>query len=149
MSTSDRTPRAESPSSGPLGAGPEQESTGELVSRVTREISDLVRSEMRLAQLEMSQKAKNVGFGAGLFGAAGLVALYGVGALVATAILALALVLSAWLAALVVGVALLIVAGILGPVGKKRVSTATPVVPERTVDNLKRDVEAVRPTKSE
>jgi hypothetical protein len=62
------------------------ESTGELVSRFSRDISTLVRNELQLAQLELSQKAKKAGLGAGLFGAAGLLALYGVGVLIATAI---------------------------------------------------------------
>jgi hypothetical protein len=51
---------------------------------------------------------------------------------------------AAWLAALIVGVVLLIVAGIAALLGKKRVAQAMPAIPERTVDNPKRDVEAVR-----
>jgi uncharacterized membrane protein YqjE len=120
------------------------ESTGELVSRFSRDISTLVRNELQLAQLELSQKAKKAGLGVGMFGAAGLLAVYGLGALIATGILALALVVSAWLAALIVGVVLLIVAGLAALLGKKRVAQATPAIPEQTVDNLKRDVDAIR-----
>jgi uncharacterized membrane protein YqjE len=120
------------------------ESTGELVSRFSRDISTLVRDELRLAQFELSQKAKKAGLGAGLFGAAGLLAMYGLGVLIAAAILALSLVVSAWLAALFVGVVLLIVAGVAALLGKKRVTQATPAIPEQTVENLKRDVDAVR-----
>ncbi|MEI7056646.1 phage holin family protein [Nocardioides sp. CCNWLW239] len=119
-------------------------SMGELVSRLSEEMSHLVRGEVELARLELTEKAKHTGKGAGAFGAAGLVALYGLGVLIATAILALALVMDAWLAALLVGVVLLAVAGIIALVGKKQVSEGTPMKPERATENLKRDLEAVK-----
>ena len=125
------------------GAGAEP-TTGELVSRLTQQTTELVRSELALAKTEMAAKAKHAGVGAGLFGGAGIIALYGVGTLVATAILALALVMDAWLAALIVTVVLFVVAGVVALVGKKQVSQATPAAPERTIDNVKRDVEAVK-----
>jgi hypothetical protein len=103
-----------------------------------------VRDELRLAQLEVSEKAKKAGVGAGILGTAGILALYGVGVLIATAILALALVMDAWLAALIVGVVLLLAAGIAALVGKKRVTEAGPPLPERAVENVKRDVDAVK-----
>ncbi|GAA4718022.1 phage holin family protein [Nocardioides conyzicola] len=120
------------------------DSTGELVSRLSQDVSRLVRDELRLAQVEVSGKAKKAGIGAGLLGAAGAIALYGLGVLIATAILALALVVDAWLAALIVGVVLLAVAGIAALIGKKRVAEAAPPVPERAVENVKRDVDAVK-----
>jgi uncharacterized protein YneF (UPF0154 family) len=82
--------------------------------------------------------------GAGLFGGAGVIALFGVGALVACAILALDLVLSVWLAALIVGVALLVDAGIAALLGKKQVSKALPAKPAETIDNVKADLAAVK-----
>lgn len=122
----------------------EDASSAQLVSRLTQQSTELIRSELRLAQAEMTEKAKHAGIGAGLFGGAGLVALYGVGALVATVILALALVLPAWLAALIVTVVLFAVAGIVALVGKKQVSQATPAAPERAIDGVKRDIETVK-----
>ena len=119
-------------------------STGELIGRLTQQTSDLVHSELQLAKAEMTAKAKHAGVGAGLFGTAGVVALYGVGALIAAAILALALLLAPWLAALLIGVALLLIAGIIALVGKKQVRQATPAAPEQTIDNVKRDVKAVK-----
>ena len=127
----------------PSSAGDEP-STGELVSRLSTEVSQLVRDEFRLAQLEMSGKAKRAGLGVGMFGAAGLLALYGVGALVGTAILALALAMDAWLAALIVAVVLFAGAGVAALLGKRRVEEAAPPVPTKAVENLKRDVDAVR-----
>ena len=117
---------------------------GELVSRLSTEMSSLVRGELELARLELTEKAKHTGKGAGAFGAAGLVALYGLGVLIATAILALALVMDAWLAALLVGVVLLAIAGGIALFGKKQVSEGTPMKPERATENLRRDVDAVK-----
>jgi len=121
-----------------------QDSTGELMSRLSQDVSRLVRDELKLARVEVSGKAKKAGIGAGLLGGAGLLALYGLGVLIATAILALALAVDAWLAALIVGIVLLAAAGIAALVGKKRVTDAAPPVPERAVENVKRDVEAVK-----
>ena len=128
----------------PGGAAPADSSTGELVSRLSQEVSELVRNELKLAQVEVSGKAKKAGVGVGLFGAAGIVALYAVGVFIATAILALALVMDAWLAALIVGLVLAVGAGIAALMGKKQVAQAGPPVPTETIDSVKRDVQAVK-----
>ncbi len=119
-------------------------STSELVTRLTQQSTELIRSELRLAQAEMTEKAKHAGVGAGLFGGAGLVALYGAGALVATAILALALVVPAWLSALIVAVVLFAIAGVVALVGKKQVSQATPAAPRHTIESVKQDVDTIK-----
>jgi hypothetical protein len=121
-----------------------QTSTGELVSALSQQTAQLVRSELALAKAEMSVKAKKAGLGAGMFGGAGLVALYGVGALVATIILALALVLPPWLAALIVTVVLFAVAGVMALLGKKQVTQATPLKPEQATESVKQDVATVK-----
>lgn len=119
-------------------------STGELVTKLSELSAQLVRSELQLAQTEMQQKAKRAGVGAGLLGTSGVVALFGFGALVTTAILALDLALPAWLAALIVAVLLFAVAGVAALVGKKQVSEATPLKPEQAIDGVKQDVETVK-----
>src|SRR6185312_12292263 len=88
----------------PAGQEP---STGELVKQMSEQVSVLVRDELKLAQLEMTRKGKQAGIGAGLLGGSGLIALYGIGCLLACAIIALSAVVAAWLAALIVGAALL------------------------------------------
>ena len=135
---------AEPPSGRDTSSAGGDPSTGELVSRLSNEVSQLVRDELRLAQAEMRGKAKKAGIGAGMFGAAGLLALYGGGVLITTAILALALAVDAWLAALIVGVVLLAAAGVAALLGKQRVHEAAPPVPSRAVDSVKRDIETVR-----
>jgi hypothetical protein len=116
------------------------ESVGVLVSRATQQLSDLVRAEMRLAVTEIKDKGKHAGLGAGLFGGAGLVALYGVGALLAAAIAALALALPVWLSALTIGAALLLVAGVMALMGRAQTKRAVPPKPERAMDSTRRDV---------
>src|SRR5436190_8880168 len=118
----------------------EDASTAELGRLATEQGSRLVRDELQLARLEMSAKAKRFGTGAGLFGGAGFVALYGLGVLVATLILLLALVLPAWLAALIVAVVLFAVAGVMALLGRGQFRRVTPATPEQTLDNLKADV---------
>jgi uncharacterized membrane protein YqjE len=114
--------------------------TGELVKDLSTQVSTLVRQELELAKVELTAKGKQAGIGAGMFGGAGLFALYGVGALVATAILALATAVAAWLAALIVAVVLLAVADVLALMGKSRAQRAAPAVPEQTVATIKEDV---------
>ena len=64
--------------------------------------------------------------------------------LIAAAVLGLATVLPAWLAALIVGVVILVVAGVAALIGKKKVSEAGPAVPERTVASVKEDVAEIK-----
>jgi hypothetical protein len=117
---------------------------GELVQDLSRQTSTLIRQEMRLAQAELAEKGKHAGKGAGMFGGAGLVALYGVGALIAAAILGLATVIEPWIAAAAIGVGLLVVAGILALTGKKELDEATPPKPEQALESVHEDVETVK-----
>jgi hypothetical protein len=121
-----------------------ERSAGELVKQLSEQVSVLVRDELRLAQLEMTRKAKQGGAGIGMLGGGGLVALYGVGCLIACAIIAIAGVVAAWAAALIVGAALLAVAAAAALLGKGRLQEATPPVPEEAVGSIKTDVEEIR-----
>jgi hypothetical protein len=124
--------------------GGREHSTGELVKMVTEQVSVLIRDELKLAQLEMTSKGKQAALGAGMFGAGGMVAVYGVGCLVACAIIAISGVVTAWLAALIVGVALLAAAAGLALMGKGRLRKATPPVPAQAIADVKADVEEVK-----
>ncbi len=123
---------------------PADVSTGQLVTQLTEQISHLVRDEARLAQAEVTQKAKRLGIGAGLFGGAGLFAFLGLCVLVATGVLALDLVLAAWLAALIVAVVLFVLAGVLALIGKKDVEKASPPVPTQAIAGVQADIAAVK-----
>ncbi len=131
---------------------PEQPGTeptlGALVHQLSEQVPELIRSELRLAQAEMAEKGKRAGLGIGMFSAAGLLAFFGLATLITTAILALALVLPAWLAALVVALLLLAGAGGMAMVGKKKVEEAVPPVPERAVEGVKEDIATVKGARS-
>jgi tetrahydromethanopterin S-methyltransferase subunit C len=118
-------------------------STADLVKLAAEQISTLVRDELRLAQAELAEKGRHAGLGAGLFGGGGLVAAYGVGALVATLVLALSLVMPAWLATLIAAVLLFAVAAVLALIGRSQVKQAVPPVPQDTVRSVKADIETV------
>jgi uncharacterized membrane protein YqjE len=121
-----------------------ERSAGDLVQRLSEQTATLVRQEMRLAQVELQEKGKRAGIGAGMFGGAGLVALYGVGALVAAAVVAIGTAVEPWLAAVIVGVVLLAAAGVLALLGRKQVEQATPPTPERAMESVQRDVNEVK-----
>lgn len=120
-----------------------EQSTAELVQRATEQVSTLIRDELALARAELTEKGKHAGIGVGLFGGGGALALYGLGALVAAVIMLLALVIPAWLAALIVAVGLFAMAGVLALVGRKQVRRAVPPVPSAAADSLRADVNAV------
>jgi len=122
----------------------EDTSIGDLVSRVSEQTSRLIRNELRLAQAEMAAKGKRAGMGAGMFGGAGLLSVFGLGCLVAAAVLALAGPVADWLAAVIVGIALLAVAGVVALIGKKNVAQAGPPVPTEAVHGMKQDVQTLK-----
>ncbi|GAA4056501.1 phage holin family protein [Actinomadura miaoliensis] len=119
-------------------------SAGELVAQAGRQIGELVRQEMELARVEMAGKARNAGKSAGLFGGAGAVAFYGGAALVGAAVAGLAVVWPVWAAALVVGVVLLALAGVLALTGRNRLDRATPPAPAAAAASVREDVHEIK-----
>jgi uncharacterized membrane protein YqjE len=117
---------------------------GALVHDLTQQVPDLIRSELRLAQAEMTEKGKRAGLGIGMFSAAGLLAFFGLCCLITTAILALAHALPDWLSALLVAVVLLAGAGVAALAGKKEVQQATPPTPEHAIEGVKEDIAVVK-----
>ena len=117
---------------------------GELVQQLSEQTAMLVRKEMRLAQVELQEKGKRAGIGAGMFGGAGLVALYGAGAVVAAVIMLVATAIEPWISAVIVGVVLLAIAGLMALLGRRQVEQATPPKPERAMKSVQDDVEHVR-----
>jgi hypothetical protein len=121
-----------------------ERSTGDLVKLMSEQVSVLVHDELKLAQREVTRKGKQAGTGAGMLGGGGLIALYGVGCLIACAIIAISGKLSAWLAALIVGAALLAIAAIAALLGKGRLQKSVPPVPGQAVASIKADVNRVK-----
>jgi uncharacterized membrane protein YqjE len=116
-------------------------SLSDLTRQLSEQTTALVRQEVELAKAELREKGKSAGLGAGMFGGAGLLGLYALGALTACLILALAIVMDAWLAALIVALGYGAIAGMLALTGKKKVEEGTPPVPEQAIDSTKEDVQ--------
>jgi hypothetical protein len=116
-------------------------SMGELLKQLSEQTTRLVHQELELAKAELTQKGKQAGAGAGLFGGAGAIGLAALGALTACFILALNAIMPAWLAALIVAVVYGAIAAFLALRGRDKVKQVTPLVPEQTVETVKEDVE--------
>ncbi len=123
---------------------PREASLGSLVSDLSAQIPELIRSEMRLAQAEVAEKGKRAGLGIGMFSVAGLLGFFGLAVLITTFVLLLDLVLPAWAAALIVTVVLFAVAGVAALVGKKKVAEVGSPAPERALSGLKHDIATVK-----
>ena len=118
----------------------EERPVAELLQELSEQTSTLVRQEMELARLELMQKGKRAGIGAGMFGGASMVGLYAIGAFTAAVILLLATAMSGWLAGLVVAAVYGLVAGGLALAGRSQVQKATPPVPQQATESVKEDV---------
>jgi len=117
------------------------ESMGQLVKDLSQDISTLVRQELQLAKVEMTQKGKQAGVGAGLLGGAGAFGLAVVGGSMATIILILDTFMPNWLAALITTLAYAAVGAILALRGRDRLKEAGSPVPERAKESVKEDIE--------
>jgi uncharacterized membrane protein len=111
----------------------QEASAAALVKQLSEQTSRLVRQEVELAKVELTEKGKRAGVGAGMFGAAGLFGLYALGALTTG--------MATWLAALIVAAVWGAIAGVMALTGKKQVKQAVPPVPEDTVESVKEDVQ--------
>lgn len=125
-------------------ASPPDRSPRELVNELPTLVTRLVRDEVKLAQAEVTRKGKQAGLGAGLLGGSGVIALYGVGCLIACAIAAISMKLHVWLAALIIGAALLVVAAAAALLGRDRLKKGTLPLPEQAISSVKADISMVK-----
>jgi uncharacterized membrane protein YqjE len=122
----------------------EQQGVGAAAKQVAEHASALARLELELAGLELKQKAGALCAGVGLGIGAAVVALYAVGFLLATAAVALAIVLDAWLALLIVTLVLFAVTAVLGLIAVRAIKRGTPPVPELAIQEAKLTSEALK-----
>ena len=127
-----------------LPAEAEERSVSELLQQLTEQTTRLAQKEIELAKAEMTVMGKRLGIGAGALSTAGLLALFALGAATAAAILGLATAMEGWLAALIVAGVYLLVAGVLGLLGRSKVQAATPPVPEQTAESVKEDLKSTK-----
>jgi len=128
----------------PIPSAEPKPGVGDAAKQVAEHASALARLELELAGLELKRKAGALGTGVGLSVGAAIFALFALGFLFATAAAALALVVDTWLALLIVSLALLVVAGILGLIGLKLVRRGTPPVPEQAIQEAKLTTQALK-----
>jgi len=127
--------------SGPPG---DEKSLGQLVSDLSEQAARLVRAEIDLAKAEVTARAQQLGLGAALVAVGALLALYLLGAGIATAIIVLDLWLDLWLAALIVCVVLLLVVVVLVLIGINRIKAGSPPTPAKAIENVQQDIAAVK-----
>jgi membrane protein len=122
----------------------EKRGVGPAVKEVAEHASALARLEMELATLELKRKVAAFGIGVGLGVAAGVFLLFALGFGLAAGAAALALVVSTWLALLIVFGGLLLFALILGVFAMRAIKAGTPPVPEQAVAEAKLTTEAIK-----
>ena len=123
---------------------PREATLGNLVSDLSTQLPELIRSEIRLAQAELAEKGKRAGIGIGMFSAAGLLAFFGLALLLTTGVLLLDLALPAWAAALIVAALVLPGAGAAALGGRKQVAEVGSPTPQRALEGVKADVATIK-----
>jgi hypothetical protein len=122
-----------------------EESIVGLVTRLTSDMTLLVRQELELLRSEMTEKieraAAQAGQGAGMLSAAAVCGFFALAALSTTVILLLAEVMPAWVAALIVTIVYGLVAAVMAIAGKRKLDDVEPPVPSETIQTVKEDVE--------
>lgn len=118
----------------------EQIGLGELLTTLSNQLNQLFRQEVQLAQAEMARKATRAGQNAALIVIGAVLANAALLAVVAAIILGLAQFMNAWLAAVLVGIVLSVIAGLLIQSGIKKLKTIDPA-PRRTIETMKENKE--------
>lgn len=116
------------------------ESLGDTITGIIEDLQNIVRGEVQLAKTEMKEEAGKLGKGARMVGAAVFLALVGFIFLMLGVTYLLNKAVEMWIAAGIVGLALLLIGGVLAMVGKNQIKDAN-MVPEKTIDSLKEDKE--------
>lgn len=119
-------------------------SVAELTKELLRDVSELVRRELDLAKAELTEKVQQLGTGIGLAAVGAVLLLVALGALTATAIIALATTLATWLAALIVTVVVAVAGAIVLRVGIRVLRRGAPPVPDQAVESVKEDIAWVK-----
>lgn len=126
------------------GAPRERRGLFALLADLPRLLRELIEAEIAQLKAEIVGKLKAAGIGVGFLVTAGAFAFFGVLVLTASGVLALALVMPPWAAALVVGVALVALAAIAAAIGVRQLRGSIPPTPAQTIESVKEDVRVVR-----
>jgi len=123
---------------------PKEKSLFKLIGDLPSLLGQLVRDEIQQIKKELIDKLKNAGIGIGLFAGAAIFAYFAFCVLLAAAVLGIATALPAWLSALIVGGALLVITIILALIGLSKVKKGVPPLPEDSIKSVKKDVKAIK-----
>jgi len=118
-------------------------SLGELLSKLTKDFSNLVSTQVDLAKLEIKEEVARAGKGAGILTGGGVAAFLAILLLSFAAAWGLAEVMPAGFAFLIVGAVWLVVAGVLFTTGRKELKAVNPV-PQQTKSELQEDISWAR-----
>ena len=127
------------PFGGPV-EDPADHSVGDLLGRVTSDLSTLMRKEVELAKVEIKEEATKAGKASGTLVGAGLVGFLVLVFLSLAVMFGLDQVMPIGWAAVITAVLLAIVAAVLFVVGRRQLRQVNPK-PEQTVETLKEDVQ--------
>jgi uncharacterized membrane protein YqjE len=120
---------------------------GELISRTTSDLSQLLRDEVELAKVEIKEEVKTAGRAGALLGAAGLLGYLALGLLCFAAAWALSEVVPEGVAFLIVAAVVGVFAGIAYLMGRKQIEAFEPV-PTQTVETIQEDVQWAKQLRS-
>ena len=118
--------------------------TSELFRRLLTDVRLIFGRQAQLAKLELEDKGSRLRTAGVEIAAAVVVAVFGVGVLIAAAVLALTIVLPAWAAALIVGAVLVAVAAVLFLMGRARLRSMGSLAPTETIEAAREDVAWIR-----
>lgn len=116
---------------------------GAVVTSAIDNTRNLVRKQVELAKIEVTEAVSVRAKGAGMMAGAAVMALYALGFVAAAGAVALALVLPAWAANLIVAAVFVAIAGMLALIGRNAIKNA-PTAPEQTQETLKEDARWAR-----
>ena len=118
----------------------EGRSVGDLLGKVTTDLSTLMRQEVELAKVEIKEEATKAGKASGMLAGAGAVGYLVLVFLALTLMFGLDAAMPIGWAALITAAVLGVVAAVLFVLGRKRLQQVNPK-PEQTVETLKEDVQ--------
>lgn len=125
----------------------EDRSLGDIVSKISGDLSRLMRQELQLAKVETTQEAKKAGLAAGMFGGAALAGWMTALFVSMTVMWALAHVMDLALAALIVTAIWAAIGAVLFMNGRNKMAQVNPK-PEQTIETLQEDKQWLKAQRS-
>ncbi|MEA9978292.1 MULTISPECIES: phage holin family protein [unclassified Pseudomonas] len=127
----------------PSGAPENESSIISLIRQLAHEVPALVTKELALAKAEINESINTTKTGIAAVAGGAMVLFAGLIILLMSAVYALAMIMAPWLAALIVGLVVMVIGVVMLQSGKKTFD-ATHFTPERTVNSLQKDKEAIQ-----